>query len=46
MWPGPYGDHGSRKYLLASLDQSFERLGLDDVDSSSQPEFLVTSFVS
>ena len=32
MWPGPYGDHGSRKYLLASLDQSLERLGLDHVD--------------
>jgi len=32
MWPGPYGDRGSRKYLLASLDQSLARLGLDDVD--------------
>jgi L-glyceraldehyde 3-phosphate reductase len=32
MWPGPYGDHGSRKYLLASLDQSLDRLGLDYVD--------------
>ena len=32
MWPGPYGDHGSRKYLLASLDQSLERLGLGNVD--------------
>jgi L-glyceraldehyde 3-phosphate reductase len=32
MWPGPYGDWGSRKYLLASLDQSLERLGLDYVD--------------
>ncbi len=32
MWPGPYGDLGSRKYLLASLDQSLERLGLDHVD--------------
>ena len=32
MWPGPYGDHGSRKYLLASLDQSLRRLGLDYVD--------------
>src|SRR5262245_40292263 len=29
MWPGPYGDLGSRKYLLASLDQSLVRLGLD-----------------
>src|SRR5262249_3398111 len=28
MWPGPYGDHGSRKYLLASLDQSLQRMGL------------------
>jgi L-glyceraldehyde 3-phosphate reductase len=32
MWPGPYGDGGSRKYLLASLDQSLRRLGLDYVD--------------
>src|SRR5437763_4113163 len=32
MWPGPYGDKGSRKYLLASLDQSLGRLGLDYVD--------------
>lgn len=32
MWPGPYGDFGSRKYLLASLDQSLSRLGLDYVD--------------
>lgn len=32
MWPGPYGDLGSRKYLLASLDQSLERLGLNYVD--------------
>lgn len=32
MWPGPYGDFGSRKYLLASLDQSLARLGLDYVD--------------
>ncbi len=32
MWPGPYGDHGSRKYLLASLDQSLLRMGLDYVD--------------
>ncbi len=32
MWPGPYGDWGSRKYLLASLDQSLSRLGLDYVD--------------
>ncbi|MGZ6798168.1 MAG: L-glyceraldehyde 3-phosphate reductase [Nocardioidaceae bacterium] len=32
MWPGPYGDRGSRKYLLASLDQSLTRLGLDYVD--------------
>jgi L-glyceraldehyde 3-phosphate reductase len=32
MWPGPYGDHGSRKYLTASLDQSLTRLGLDYVD--------------
>jgi L-glyceraldehyde 3-phosphate reductase len=32
MWPGPYGEYGSRKYLLASLDQSLERMGLDYVD--------------
>jgi L-glyceraldehyde 3-phosphate reductase len=32
MWPGPYGDFGSRKYMLASLDQSLGRLGLDYVD--------------
>ena len=32
MWPGPYGDFGSRKYLLASLDQSLERMGLEYVD--------------
>ncbi|MEV4611159.1 aldo/keto reductase [Kitasatospora sp. NPDC049258] len=32
MWPGPYGDGGSRKYLLASLDQSLGRMGLDHVD--------------
>jgi len=32
MWPGPYGDLGSRKYILASLDQSLDRLGLDYVD--------------
>ena len=32
MWDGPYGDHGSRKYLLASLDASLKRMGLDYVD--------------
>ena len=32
MWPGPYGNFGSRKYLLASLDQSLRRIGLDYVD--------------
>ncbi|MGY3128759.1 L-glyceraldehyde 3-phosphate reductase [Agrococcus sp. UYP33] len=32
MWPGPYGDGGSRKYLFASLDQSLRRMGLDHVD--------------
>src|SRR5579863_1853513 len=32
MWPGPYGDGGSRKYLLASLDQSLDRMGLPYVD--------------
>ena len=32
MWPGPYGEWGSRKYLFASCDQSLKRLGLDYVD--------------
>ncbi len=32
MWPGPYGDRGSRKYLLASLDESLKRMGLEYVD--------------
>src|ERR687894_2050942 len=32
MWPGPYGNHGSRKYLLSSLDQSLARMGLEYVD--------------
>lgn len=32
MWPGPYGNHGSRKYLISSLDQSLKRMGLDYVD--------------
>lgn len=32
MWPGPYGDWGSRKYIMASLDQSLRRMGLDYVD--------------
>ena len=32
MWPGPYGEWGSRKYLLASLDQSLKRMGVDYVD--------------
>src|SRR5712664_1343583 len=32
MWPGPYGEGGSRKYLLASLDQSLQRMGLEYVD--------------
>lgn len=32
MWPGPYGDHGSRKYLFASIDQSLKRMHLDYVD--------------
>src|SRR5690606_35493465 len=37
MWPGPYGDWGSRKYLLASLDQSFKRMGLEYVDIFYSP---------
>src|SRR5215469_14776795 len=32
MWPGPYGEFGSRKYMLASLDQSLQRMGLEYVD--------------
>ncbi len=32
MWPGPYGEWGSRKYLLSSLDQSLRRMGIDYVD--------------
>jgi L-glyceraldehyde 3-phosphate reductase len=32
MWPGPYGNYGSRKYLIASIDQSLKRMGLDYVD--------------
>ncbi|MBR6185018.1 MAG: L-glyceraldehyde 3-phosphate reductase [Clostridia bacterium] len=32
MWPGPYGDHGSRKYLIASIDQSLKRMRVDYVD--------------
>ena len=32
MWPGPYGEFGSRKYILASLDQSLKRMGIDYVD--------------
>ena len=32
MWPGPYGDHGSKKYIISSCDQSLKRLGLDYVD--------------
>ena len=35
MWPGPYGDFGSRKYLLASLDQSLKRMQLDYVPSQN-----------
>ena len=37
MWPGPYGEWGSRKYLIASLDQSLQRMGLDYVDIYLQP---------
>src|SRR6202022_1012230 len=39
MWPGPYGIWGSRKYLLASLDQSLRRMGLEDVDIFSPHRF-------
>jgi L-glyceraldehyde 3-phosphate reductase len=43
MWPGPYGDGGSRKYLLASLDESLDRMGLDYVDIfySHRPDMTV-----
>ena len=37
MWPGPYGEWGCRKYLLASLDQSLKRMGLDYVDIFYSP---------
>jgi L-glyceraldehyde 3-phosphate reductase len=43
MWPGPYGDLGSRKHLLASLDQSLGRLGLDYVDIFYHHHFDVTT---
>jgi L-glyceraldehyde 3-phosphate reductase len=43
MWPGPYGDRGSRKYLLASLDQSLQRMGLDYVDIFYHHHFDVTT---
>ena len=43
MWPGPYGDLGSRKYLLASLDQSLTRLGIDYVDIFYHHHFDVTT---
>src|ERR1041384_6106803 len=39
MWPGPYGNWGSRKYLTASLDQSLYRMGLDYVDIFYSPRF-------
>src|ERR1700740_732758 len=39
MWPGPYGEWGSRKYLLASLDQSRRRMCLESVHISSAPRF-------
>jgi L-glyceraldehyde 3-phosphate reductase len=39
MWPGPYGEWGSRKYLLASLDQSLKRMGLEYVDIFYSPRF-------
>ncbi len=43
MWPGPYGDLGSRKYLLASLDQSLKRMGVDYVDIFYHHHFDVTT---
>ncbi len=36
MWPGPYGEWGSRKYVLASLDQSLKRMDIDYVDISTR----------
>ena len=50
MWPGPYGDWGSRKYLLASLDQSLKRMGLEYVDifysHRPDPETLIEETMS
>lgn len=43
MWPGPYGDLGSRKYLLSSLDQSLKRMGIDYVDIFYHHHFDVTT---
>jgi len=37
MWPGPHGEWGSRRYLLASLDQSLQRIGLEYVDIFELP---------
>src|ERR671927_796632 len=42
MWPGPYGEFGSRKYLLASLDQSLRRMRLDHVATSYRHSFVPT----
>src|SRR3954464_11186619 len=39
MWPGPYGEWGSRKYMIASCDQSLKRMGLDYVDIFYSPRF-------
>src|ERR1700745_1816852 len=39
MWPGPYGERGSRKYLRASLDQSLRRMGLEYVDIFYSPRY-------
>lgn len=40
MWEGPYGNWGSRKYLIASLDQSLKRMGLEYVDI-----FIITAWI-
>ena len=42
MWDGPYGNWGSRKYLLASLDQSLRRMGLDYVDIFTTTAWILT----
>ena len=42
MWKGPYGDWGSKKYLVASLDQSLKCIGLDCVNVKGRPHYRCT----